>query len=221
MSECSRSSDCGFSPSPLPFLPDELVEEILSRLPVRSLMRFRCVCKSWMSLISDPYLVKKHLHLSTQTTNFTHHRIILSATTAEFHLKSCSVSSLLNNPSTICEDLKYPVKNKFRHDGIVGSCNGLLCFAIKGDFVLLWNPSTRVSKKSPPLGNNWRPGCYTDFGIGYDKKNDDYKVVAVFCDPNVSFSESKVKVYSMANNSWRKIQDFLMVSHLTKIPENL
>ncbi|XP_017436686.1 F-box/kelch-repeat protein At3g23880 isoform X2 [Vigna angularis] len=193
---------------PLPFLPNELVVEILSRLPVKSLLQFRCVCKSWMSLISDPYFMKKHLHLSTRSTHFNHHRIILSATTAEFHLKSCSVSSLFNSPSTVCDDLSYPVKNKFRHDGIVGSCNGLLCFAIKGDCVLLWNPSMRASKKSPPLGNNWRPGCFTAFGLGYDHVTEDYKVVAVFCDPNEIYSECKVKVYSMATNSWRKIQDF-------------
>lgn len=176
---------------------------------MKSLLQFRCVCKSWMSLIYDPYFMKKHLHLSSRSTHFTHHRIILSATTAEFHLKSCSLSSLFNNPSsTVCDDLNYPVKNKFRHDGIVGSCNGLLCFAIKGDCVLLWNPSIRVSKKSPPLGNNWRPGCFTAFGLGYDHVNEDYKVVAVFCDPSEYFIECKVKVYSMATNSWRKIQDF-------------
>lgn len=195
--------------SELPFLPNELLLEILSRLPVKSILKFRCVCKSWLYLFSDPYFIKKHFFLSTENTHFTtHHRIILSATTAEFHLKSCSVTSLFNNPSIISEDLNYPVKNKYRHDGIVGSCNGLLCFAIKGDCVLLWNPSIRVSKKSPPLGNNWRPGCFTVFGLGYDHVNEDYKVVAVFRDPNEFFSESNVKVYSMATNSWRKIQDF-------------
>ncbi|KAK4283593.1 hypothetical protein QN277_000528 [Acacia crassicarpa] len=197
----------GFIPLLL-FLPDELIEEILSRLPVKSLLRFRCVCKRWNSLISDPYFVRKHLRLSTQSPNFTHHRIILSCTTAEFNFKSCHVNSLFNNPSTISEDLHYPVKNKFRHDGIIGSCHGLLCFAIKAESVLLWNPSIRVSKKSPPLGNNWRPGCYTAFGFGYDHVTDDYKVVAVFCDANVYFNETKVKIYSMASNSWRKIQDF-------------
>ncbi|KAL4380409.1 hypothetical protein HN51_003704 [Arachis hypogaea] len=187
------------------FIPDELVVEILSRIPVKCLLKFRCVCKSWNSLISDSYFIKKHLH------HFTHHnRIILSATTAEFHLNSCYLNSLISSTSstTISEHLNYPVKNKYRHDGIVGSCDGLVCFAIKGDCVLLWNPSIRVSKKSPPLGNNWRPGCFTSFGLGYDHVKQDYKVVAVFCDPNHFFSESKVKVYSMATNSWRKIQDF-------------
>lgn len=194
---------------PLPFIPNELIEEILSRLPVKSLLKLRCVCKSWKSLISDPYFIKKHLLISSQNIDFTHHRIIVSSTTAEFNLKSCSVSSLFHNPSTISEELNYPVKNKYRHDGIIGSCNGMLCFAIKAECVLLWNPSIRVSKKSPPLGNNWRPGCYTAFGLGYDRLSDDYKVVAVFCDPREHhFSDTKVKVYNLSTNSWRKIQDF-------------
>ncbi|KAI3908812.1 hypothetical protein MKW98_029362 [Papaver atlanticum] len=40
-----------------------VVLEILSRLPVKSLMRFKCVCKRWLFLIDkDPYFA--HLHLS-------------------------------------------------------------------------------------------------------------------------------------------------------------
>ncbi|XP_028792397.1 F-box/kelch-repeat protein At3g23880-like [Neltuma alba] len=194
----------------LPFIPNELIEEILSRLPVTSLLQLRCVCKSWKSLISDPYFIRKHLLSSTQDTSLNHQRIMLSSTTAEFNLKSCAVCSLIDEPSIISEELNYPVKNKFRHDGIVGSCNGLLCFAIKAERVLLWNPSIRVSKKSPSLDNNWRPGCYTAFGLGYDHISDDYKVVAVFCDPGEQhhISKTSAKVYSLATNSWRKIQDF-------------
>ncbi|RHN66454.1 putative F-box domain-containing protein [Medicago truncatula] len=49
----------------LPSLPFDLVPEILCRLPVKSLLQFRCVCKSWKSLISDPKFAKKHLHMFT------------------------------------------------------------------------------------------------------------------------------------------------------------
>ncbi|KAF7146712.1 hypothetical protein RHSIM_Rhsim04G0209700 [Rhododendron simsii] len=40
--------------SQLPDIPPALVKEILSRLPIRSLLRFRCICKPWLKLISDP-----------------------------------------------------------------------------------------------------------------------------------------------------------------------
>ena len=35
-------------------LPDELVVEILARLPAKSLCRFKCVSRSWRRLICDP-----------------------------------------------------------------------------------------------------------------------------------------------------------------------
>lgn len=38
---------------PLPKLPDEVVvDQILVRLPVKSLLRFRSVCKAWQAIIS-------------------------------------------------------------------------------------------------------------------------------------------------------------------------
>ncbi|KAL6905529.1 hypothetical protein ACP4OV_003130 [Aristida adscensionis] len=40
--------------SPAAALPDDLVVEVLARLPARSLCRFRCVSRSWRALISDP-----------------------------------------------------------------------------------------------------------------------------------------------------------------------
>ncbi|KAL6641803.1 hypothetical protein ACP70R_019984 [Stipagrostis hirtigluma subsp. patula] len=42
------------STAPAAFLPDDLIVEILSRLPARSLCRFKCVSRSWRALISDP-----------------------------------------------------------------------------------------------------------------------------------------------------------------------
>ncbi|XP_037455069.1 putative F-box protein At1g47300 [Triticum dicoccoides] len=35
-------------------LPDNLVVEILSRLPFKSFCRFKCVCKSWLAFSSNP-----------------------------------------------------------------------------------------------------------------------------------------------------------------------
>ncbi|TVU51198.1 hypothetical protein EJB05_02607, partial [Eragrostis curvula] len=43
--------DC--RPSPAAYLPDDLVTQILTRVPAKSLCRFNCVSRSWRALISD------------------------------------------------------------------------------------------------------------------------------------------------------------------------
>ncbi|KAM3205369.1 F-box protein like [Capsicum annuum] len=40
---------------------DDIIMEILYRLPIRDLVQFKCVSKLWNALISDPYFVNKHL----------------------------------------------------------------------------------------------------------------------------------------------------------------
>ncbi|MED6113459.1 hypothetical protein PIB30_070947 [Stylosanthes scabra] len=39
---------------------DDLLTEILLRLPVKDLLRCKCVCKKWMSLISEPQFCYRH-----------------------------------------------------------------------------------------------------------------------------------------------------------------
>uniref|UniRef100_A0ACD5XDI7 Uncharacterized protein n=1 Tax=Avena sativa TaxID=4498 RepID=A0ACD5XDI7_AVESA len=54
-----RRSAAGAS-TPLPPPSSDVVFEILSWLPLRSLSRSRCVCKSWRALISNPAFVAAH-----------------------------------------------------------------------------------------------------------------------------------------------------------------
>lgn len=45
---------------------DIIVSHILPKLPVKSLVRFKCVCKSWRSLICNPSFSDQHLALSKE-----------------------------------------------------------------------------------------------------------------------------------------------------------
>lgn len=47
-------------------LPEDLVIEILSRLPLKSLMRFKFVCKRLCALTRNPNFIATHLNYNTK-----------------------------------------------------------------------------------------------------------------------------------------------------------
>nr|ACJ85886.1 unknown [Medicago truncatula] len=67
-----------------PTLPFDLVEDILYRLPVKSLAQFKSVSKSWKSLISDSNFTKKNLRVST-----TSHRLLFPKLTKGQYIFQC------------------------------------------------------------------------------------------------------------------------------------
>ncbi|KAL2227812.1 F-box/kelch-repeat protein At3g23880-like [Sesamum indicum] len=188
-------------------LPEEIVEEILSRLPVKSLLKFRCVSRSWYSLIGSKEFIKAHLEKSTKNTNFTHHRLVLNLFLPNHTLRHCSLNSLLNEPVTDAFVFDDPMYNPDYSIRIVGCCNGVICILIDRKRFFLWNPSTRMSKKLPDIDDKLKHGDITKFGFGVDGSGD-YKVFAVL---SVFWITGKYQatgnVYSLKTNSWRRIKD--------------
>ncbi|KAJ6859807.1 hypothetical protein NC651_036189 [Populus alba x Populus x berolinensis] len=43
-------------------LPEDLITEILSWLPVKALLQFKCVCRSWYAIITSQAFISKHLN---------------------------------------------------------------------------------------------------------------------------------------------------------------
>lgn len=86
-------TDLNDSKDQLPDLPSEIIIHILSRLDVKSLLRFRSVQKSWASLISDPKFVNTHMiHHSTKS-----HNIVMGLTRSDRN--SCTLlHSIFHNP---------------------------------------------------------------------------------------------------------------------------
>ncbi|KAL3636148.1 hypothetical protein CASFOL_020695 [Castilleja foliolosa] len=190
-------------------LPPEIIIEILARLPVKSLLKFRCVSKSWLTLISSPQFIKTHLKISTQTPNLSTYRLMLTICNPDFDLIHCSVQSLMFADLTVAHNIDYPKKNPHCAVWIVGSCNGLLCIAIDESDMYLWNPTTRATRKLPPVAVKLRQGFYYIWGFGYDELSDDYKVVGIFCVfGNEGLYESVVKIYSLKADSWKSIDGF-------------
>lgn len=182
-------------------LPEVIIEIILSKLPVKILLRFKCVSKSWLSLITSETLIKTHFQNSLQNTCFPHSRVIIG----HEPLYQCSLQSLLNEPLSVAAiPLHDPLKmnrNKF-----LGCCNGIVCVMVSWRDFVFWNPSTRVSKKIPELGlGDEKESRVLTAGFGWDESRDDYKVVVVIVHDDPP-KPAICKVYSSKARSWKIVE---------------
>lgn len=190
-------------------LPPEIIADVLSRLSVKSLCRFKCVSPSWNSLISSPHFSKTHLdrtHANNPKGLLRNIIVVLLYGSRDLY----SVDLTDSAPAVVKLDL--PVKA-----WVWNSCNGLVLVSDFGKSNLfLLNLSTRECKKLPEL-----PLPYA-LGVGYDSSTDDYKVVMLSYDGfgSGSGSESEsdsvserssdvafVAVYSLKTDAWRRVQD--------------
>ena len=179
------------------YFPIEIIVEILSRLPVKSLLRYKSVCKSWCSLISDPCFIRSHASLSTSDISIANHRLVIHDVTNKF-FKSCSLYDLLFEKSSNEFEHCFPLELTSKpHLQIIGSCNGLLCI-LKFPTLIIYNPSTRITSKLPKVPNVSYGMMH---GFGYDESTDDYKVVMT--------NRNNVYIFSLKTGTWKKIGDFL------------
>jgi hypothetical protein len=204
---------------PLPItLPDDLIAEVLSFLDVKSLIRLKCVSKSWYSLISDPLFVKLHLDKSSKKPLLA----VFDPTFSTQHTKltAFSVHLLLENQSTtvsIDDYTNYRMTMDNKYYRIVGSCNGLFCLLRYSEteecqefYLRFWNPALRSLTDELSSIHISRKDPYPDFGFsfGYDILTNKYKVVA--------FPPSDVRVFTLGdNNLWRNIQSFPVNPYLS------
>jgi F-box interacting protein len=190
---------------PSPIFPEEMIVEILLRLPVRSLLQFRCVCKLWKTLISDPQFAKKHVLISTANPQLVSVFIGIS----KCNLVSYPLKPLLDNPSAHRVE---PADFEMIHTTsmtIIGSCNGLLCFSDFSKFTL-WNPSIKLkSKPSPTIiaFDSFDNKRFLYRGFGYDQVNDRYKVLAVVQNC-YNLDETKTLIYTFGEKDWTTNQNF-------------
>jgi len=199
----------------LPPLPFDLVPEILCRLPVKLLLQFRCVCKSWKSLISDPKFAKKHLHMSKASMD-RHHIILYTNLTYNspnlfpwtFQISSLFRAALSTSSDGVTQtqlsfpdNILYPILR-------VCSCDGVICFTVNNR-LLLWNPSIRKFNMFPPLEHSVRGrrnarSLSSSYSIGYDHFTHTYKIVVVFFFKD---DTNQVHVYTLGTDSWKRIGD--------------
>ncbi|KAL1198846.1 putative F-box protein [Cardamine amara subsp. amara] len=174
-------------------ISQDLLVEILLRLPVKSLARYLCVSKSWASIIRSRYFIKSYQSrcLSRQ------HRVMLAfrdMSSIRCHFFSSSQPPSFVTNATWCIDY-----NSFRKPDCV---NGLICVE---HMHRLWicNPITGKTILLPQSGPS-KP--FTLWYMGYDPINYQYKVL-FFSKEGVN-DPCKVEVFTLGDQgSWKMIED--------------
>ncbi|PON72141.1 F-box domain containing protein [Trema orientale] len=191
---------------------DDIIEEILCRLDdAQSVMRCKCVCKSWLSLITHPSF--KHRHLKHQVPGIVLHNLSVSIPFLIHRRGSESFSS-----HKCPEDIDHiSVIGNSRKVAIMGSQNGVIClYYTVHKSVYLWNPSIRKLRILPPPPPPPPPPradspTYMYGGLGYDALTDDFKVVSLNgCLRRIRddyFKRGKlVEVYSLRSDCWKTLE---------------
>ncbi|KAK2987802.1 hypothetical protein RJ640_024429 [Escallonia rubra] len=189
-------------------LPHDVIVNILSRLPVKTLLRFRSVSKPWRSLIRSPKFITTHLQTTVQNPSAAATSLILHS----LHHKSEDHLLFLVSITPFRQELTkldHPFPGVFLEMEVVGSINGLVCLCRPrwGDGITIWNPATKQSKGVKLSGYAPNPVFNDRVSIGfcYDPVGDDYKVISILNFKPETKVPARVEVYSCGAESWKKL----------------
>ncbi|GMP56610.1 hypothetical protein CsSME_00021029 [Camellia sinensis var. sinensis] len=184
----------------LPSLPEEIVIEIFSRLPLKSLVKFTLVSKQWRALIQSV-----SVKIVPRNNVLVRGRFSLHSIDQDFLVK------------IVDEPVK---KNPYE---IFGSCNGLLLIRIR-DHLFLWNPLTKCSTKVLSYESLLCTGYTVVSGLCFDSFSNEYKAVMALSHDITLFGGEFVVVGSLRSKTWTEINfpyHFCSVKSGPVVNENL
>ncbi|KAM7497502.1 hypothetical protein LguiA_021916 [Lonicera macranthoides] len=186
-------------------LPAEVFSEILSRIPLKTLLQCTSVCKSWYSLITSPIFIATHLN--RPISSYQSRLLIvrqLRELSIKFHWTEHYSLHLDNDTLDEFAKLDFPFVSKNGCFNIVGICKGLVCLSDDHGTnidLILWNPSLKksVSVPNPSFVCEW----HGHFGFGIDPVTIDYKIVRLAY--LNKYRPPVVELFELSTGSWRNI----------------
>ncbi|KAI5571804.1 hypothetical protein POPTR_011G137200v4 [Populus trichocarpa] len=189
-------------------LPNALIIDILSRLPIRPLLNCKSVCKTWLHLMSDPSFVRLHLERSPTT-------LLIQKT--PFERKESTemllveiVEEDISKPFYIEIIRLFPTKNFPDTDvRILNSCNGLLClYEDSGDksdmMVHVCNPVLGEYIDIPVVNTDKKFEHHLAFG--FSSVSNQYKVLQTFYpEKDLTAAPCLAEIYTVGTGQWRSI----------------
>lgn len=192
--------------NPITRLPPDIIEGILLRLPVSSLLRLRRVCKQWWNMISVPHFIKEHAYRAPNHLLLYLPKLSISASLHPKTAKPCHATVIDEkwSPSTWAASHMDP------DDHLFASCNGLLCF-YKTHTLKISNPATgECLHLLKPDGILLHDFHYL-YSFGFHPLTGEYKLVHFLREPQryksgQPFHFDIIQVYTLGEDKWRAIK---------------
>ncbi|XP_048495013.1 F-box/kelch-repeat protein At3g06240 isoform X2 [Beta vulgaris subsp. vulgaris] len=154
-------------------LHQEIIVDILTRLPAKSIGRFRCVSKPWKSLLSQPHFIKTHLNRTKH--DLREESLILfcdeSQSMYSIQLNNKNAHHVFDKITTPATKLCFYDHHNFASTTFarnMASCDGLILVRDEEDKLVLVNPTTREVKELPCSPYALDPGAsFTMYGLGH------------------------------------------------------
>ncbi|KAJ9536601.1 hypothetical protein OSB04_un000250 [Centaurea solstitialis] len=195
-------------------LPEEVTVDILSRLPVKTIIHCKCVCKKWRNLVNDSYFINLHLYRSPGGFMVYHDQHILDRDTSSI-LKWVEIEDGLDRHSLHHEPVIDFDLNGYLAAPIpstmipVGSVNGLICiwqFGFNVDNIYICNPITREYLTLPRQQNHINGYALSIYNFAINSQSREYKVLRFFrvglpAYPRILGAE----VYTLGTSQWRNL----------------
>ncbi|XP_023634320.1 putative F-box protein At1g47765 [Capsella rubella] len=177
--------------------PIDLTSEILLKLPEKSIARFRCVSKLWLSITTDPYFIKLF-----ETRNSRPCLLVCFVQHGKLFVSSILQNSKRSSYSCSSQPIDlYHFKSPINHIlPPTESVQGLFCFQ-ESATPIVCNPSTREILTLPKPRMSWKN--VTVF-LGYDPVGGEHKVM---CMPYETSSDTcRVLTLGSAKKLWRTVK---------------
>ncbi|KAI3432170.1 uncharacterized protein J3R85_007575 [Psidium guajava] len=195
----------------MPNFGEDIETLILLRLPVKSLLRFKCVCKRWSSLISTPQFAKTHLEIAASSP-----RILLATNPPQsVNCESLRDDDHAGHEGMPLTQLQSPIEAPAGcRAHVVGYCNGLVCLEYDDhQIVVLWNPAAGESRNIPNASYGYFQATICE--LGYDPLIDDYKILRhcrmmdgyVCLEYSMPPEYNVFDVFALKTGSWRRVHD--------------
>ncbi|XP_074363076.1 F-box protein At3g07870-like [Apium graveolens] len=190
-------------------LPEELIAEIISRTPVRTIVSCKSVCKRWCNIVSEPFFSRLHLSISSKM-------LLLHQGDAE------DVDDDNDGDLAVVElddqhrqhDIHHEPMMRFSpglalgdYVGLIGSVNGLICLEDSyDDSAYVCNPITQEYirlQDSEYTRVSYLKGYY---GFGLVESNQQYKIVRFYKGrfPSTEYDLGS-EVYTLGTGMWRDL----------------